>query len=71
MFDRFSRRRSAKRRPVKPADWIVDQFLESHARRREACEEVRFETYLGAPDREDLAARAHSHRAEELRASVR
>jgi hypothetical protein len=41
MLDWFSRRRSAKRSPLKPADWIVDQFLESYVRWREACEEVR------------------------------
>jgi hypothetical protein len=41
MLDWFSRGRSAKPSPVKPADWIVDQFLESYVRWREACEEVR------------------------------
>ena len=88
MLDWFSRRKAgkaAKRSPAKPADWIADQFQESYAHWREACEEVRsayelwhkctprhrtvgFKTYRAALDREELAARVHSHRAQELRA---
>jgi hypothetical protein len=32
---------------------------------------VGFKTYLAALDREELAARVHSHRAEELRSAAR
>jgi hypothetical protein len=88
MLDWFSRRRSANESPAESADGVVDQFVESYLRWREACEEVRsaydlwrkctpshrtvgFKTYLAALDREELAARVHSHRAKELRASAR
>jgi hypothetical protein len=88
MLDWFSTRRSRRRSPLKPADWIVDQFVESYVRWREACEEVRcayelwhkctpshrsvgFKTYLAALDREEVAARLHSSRANELRAATR
>ena len=88
MLDWFSRRKAAKPSPVKSADGIIDQFLESYVRWREACEEVRaayelwhkctpshrtvgFKTYRAALEREELAARVHSHRAQELRAAAR
>jgi hypothetical protein len=41
MLDWFSRRKAAKPSTEKPADVTVDGFLETYARWRAACEEVR------------------------------